>query len=153
MQCLERESRHRHNANTFDMMMVYVYDGLQSFATAVRSRRSLSTGKERDAESGNDYFGARYYASTLGRFMSPDWSAKVEPVPYAKLVDPQSLNLYAYVRNNPLIRIDADGHAGCKNGDFQCRMNQLWDDLHQIKKDINDLNKTVWGSTGGSTGT
>ena len=43
------------------------------------------TGKERDAETGNDYFGARYYASTMGRFLSPDWSAKVEPVPYAKL--------------------------------------------------------------------
>ena len=43
------------------------------------------TGKERDTESGNDYFGARYYASTMGRLMSPDWSAKVQPVPYAKL--------------------------------------------------------------------
>jgi RHS repeat-associated protein len=30
------------------------------------------TGKERDAESGNDYFGARYCASSMGRFMSPD---------------------------------------------------------------------------------
>jgi RHS repeat-associated protein len=27
------------------------------------------TGKERDAESGNDYFGARYYASTMGRWL------------------------------------------------------------------------------------
>lgn len=73
--------------------------------------RSISTAKERDAESGNDYFGARYYASTMGRFLSPDWSAKVAPVPYAKLDDPQSLNLYAYVRNNPLNRADADGHS------------------------------------------
>jgi RHS repeat-associated protein len=70
------------------------------------------TGKERDAESGNDYFGARYYASSMGRFMSPDWSAKVEPIPYSKLDDPQSLNLYAYVTNNPLVKVDADGHAG-----------------------------------------
>jgi RHS repeat-associated protein len=69
------------------------------------------TGKERDAESGNDYFGARYYASTMGRFLSPDWSAKVQPVPYAKLDDPQSLNLYSYVRNNPLSRVDKDGHC------------------------------------------
>ena len=68
------------------------------------------TGKERDAESGNDSFDARYYASSMGRFMSPDWSAKEEPVPYAKLDDPQSLNLYSYVRNNPLSQIDADGH-------------------------------------------
>jgi len=69
-----------------------------------------STGKERDTESGNDYFGARYYSSAMGRFMSPDWSAKAEPVPYAKLDNPQSLNLYAYVGNNPLSRFDADGH-------------------------------------------
>ena len=68
------------------------------------------TGKERDTESGNDYFEARYYSSAMGRFMSPDWSAKVEPVPYSKLDDPQSLNLYAYVQNNPLIRFDKDGH-------------------------------------------
>jgi RHS repeat-associated protein len=53
-----------------------------------------STGKERDQESGNDYFGARYYSSAMGRFLSPDWSAKVKPVPYAKLDNPQSLNLY-----------------------------------------------------------
>ena len=69
------------------------------------------TGKERDTESGNDYFGARYYASSMGRFLSPDWSAKVEPVPYAKLDNPQSLNLYSYVGNNPLSRVDKDGHC------------------------------------------
>lgn len=69
------------------------------------------TGKERDAESGLDNFGARYYGSNMGRFMSPDWSAQAEPVPYAKLDDPQSLNLYSYVGNNPLIRIDSDGHC------------------------------------------
>jgi RHS repeat-associated protein len=77
---------------------------------------SRSTGKERDAESGNDYFGARYYASSMGRFLSPDWSAKVMPVPYAKLDNPQSLNLYAYVGNNPLSRNDPSGHYWCPNG-------------------------------------
>jgi RHS repeat-associated protein len=70
----------------------------------------LFTGKERDAESGNDFFEARYYTSTAGRFMSPDWSAKAEPVPYASLGNPQSLNLYAYVRNNPISGMDPDGH-------------------------------------------
>jgi RHS repeat-associated protein len=54
-------------------------------ATSVQFSRSRFTGKERDTESGNDYFGARYYASSMGRFMSQDWSAKVAPVPYAKL--------------------------------------------------------------------
>jgi RHS repeat-associated protein len=68
------------------------------------------TGKERDAESGLDYFGARYYGSTMGRFMSPDWADKPEAVPYSSLSNPQSLNLYAYVNNNPLSKIDPDGH-------------------------------------------
>jgi RHS repeat-associated protein len=80
------------------------------------------TGKERDAESGNDYFEARYYSSAMGRFMSPDWSAKEEPVPYATMNDPQSLNLYSYVRNNPLSRVDADGH--CDSNGQNC---SAWD--------------------------
>jgi RHS repeat-associated protein len=75
-----------------------------------RATEQFFTGKERDSETGNDYFGARYYASSLGRWMSPDWSAKEEPVPYAKLGDPQSLNLYSYVLNNPTTRLDSDGH-------------------------------------------
>lgn len=75
------------------------------------------TGKERDSESGLDYFGARYYASSMGRFMSPDWAAKAEPVPYAKLDNPQSLNLYAYVLNNPLSNRDLDGHEDDKAKD------------------------------------
>lgn len=70
----------------------------------------LFTGKERDGESGLDYFGARYYASNMGRWMSPDWRVNIQPVPYASLDDPQSLNLYMYVRNNPLSGFDPDGH-------------------------------------------
>jgi RHS repeat-associated protein len=70
------------------------------------------TGKERDTESGNDYFGARYYSSTMGRFMSPDWNDTPNPVPYADLRYPQTLNLYGYVGNNPLSRTDDDGHDG-----------------------------------------
>ncbi len=63
------------------------------------------TGKERDAESGLDYFGARYYGSALGRLTGPD-----QPFADQNTNDPQSWNLYSYVRNNPLNRIDADGH-------------------------------------------
>jgi len=80
------------------------------------------TGKERDAESGLDNFGARYDASSLGRFMTPDWAAKPVTVPYANFGDPQTLNLYAYVENAPVNRADADGHQqpqsvpeGCGN--------------------------------------
>jgi len=60
------------------------------------------TGKERDTESGNDYFGARYYTSNIGRFMSPD------PL-RGTLADPQTLNMYAYVRNNPTNLTDPTG--------------------------------------------
>ena len=84
---------------------------MHSCMTQFAAYASRSTGKERDTESGNDYFGARYYASSMGRFLSPDWSAKVMPVPYAKLDNPQSLNLYSYVWNNPLSRNDPDGHV------------------------------------------
>ncbi len=68
------------------------------------------TGKERDTESGLDDFGARYYSSAMGRWMSPDWSATPAPVPYADLGNPQTLNLYAYVGNNPTNGIDPEGH-------------------------------------------
>ncbi len=69
------------------------------------------TGKERDAESDNDYFGARYYISRHGRWLTPDWSARQEAVPYADLANPQTLNLYAYIGNNPVTHTDPDGHA------------------------------------------
>jgi RHS repeat-associated protein len=81
---------------------------------------SRSSGKERDAETGLDFFLARYYFPAQGRFMSADWSSKPTPVPYAQFNNPQTLNLYAYVRNNPLAIADKDGH-----GD--------WYDLHGKK--------------------
>jgi len=70
------------------------------------------TGKERDAESGLDDFDARYYSSSMGRFMSPDWSESPDAVPYGVLSNPQTLNLYAYVKNNPLKDTDPTGHSG-----------------------------------------
>src|SRR5215472_18427284 len=67
-------------------------------------------GKERDLETGNDDFGARYYTSRLGRWMSADWSSVPAPVPYANLTNPQTLNLYAMVSDNPETFADLDGH-------------------------------------------
>src|SRR5207302_3595527 len=69
------------------------------------------TGKERDLESGLDYFDARQYSSPFGRFLTPDWAAKPTDVPYANFGNPQSLNLYSYVQNNPTTVGDPDGHA------------------------------------------
>jgi hypothetical protein len=70
----------------------------------------------------------------MGRFMSPDWSAKVMPVPYVKLDNPQTLNLYAYVGNNPLNRTDPDGHYKCVGTDAGCG---------QLKKDLGAVNDAI----------
>jgi RHS repeat-associated protein len=70
-------------------------------------------GKERDTETGNDDFGARYYSSSFGRWLSPDWSAIPAPVPYADLTNPQTLNLYQFVKNDPETFTDPDGHNEC----------------------------------------
>jgi RHS repeat-associated protein len=64
------------------------------------------TGKERDTESGLDNFGARYDASSLGRFMTPD------PLG-GRLVNPQTLNKYSYVANNPINFTDPTGLYMC----------------------------------------
>jgi RHS repeat-associated protein len=64
------------------------------------------TGKERDTESGNDYFGARYYASSMARWISPDEVNMTEE----RMLNPSStLNKYAYAANNPLTYVDPDG--------------------------------------------
>ena len=82
------------------------------------------TAKERDQETGLDYFGARYFAGALGRFTSPDEfkGGIIDPftgqdtetnlaLPYADITDPQTLNKYAYVRNNPLRYIEHRSRA------------------------------------------
>ena len=72
-------------------------------------------GKERDAETGNDDFGARYYSSNFGRWLSPDWSSTPAPVPYANLTNPQTLNLYAMVEDDPESFADLDGHQSAQS--------------------------------------
>ena len=63
------------------------------------------TGKERDTESGLDMFEARYYGSTLGRYMTSDPAGKNA----VNLANPQEWNSYAYVGNNPMNRTDPTG--------------------------------------------
>jgi RHS repeat-associated protein len=73
-------------------------------------------GKERDLETQNDDFGARYYSYRFGRWLSSDWSAVPVPVPYANLTNPQTLNLYAMVADDPESFADLDGHLAAASG-------------------------------------
>ncbi len=81
------------------------------------------TGKERDPESGLDNFEARYYGSSIARFTSPD-----DPFVGWQLNDPQSLNLYAYVQDNPINDVDPTGH-GCYIVDGGSSMPCTFDDI------------------------
>jgi len=80
------------------------------------------TSKERDAETGLDFFGVRYMSSAQGRFTSPD--------PFlnsGRPSEPQSWNRYAYVLNNPLRNIDPNGlwdFGSCDFGSAECRAYQ-----------------------------
>jgi len=79
-------------------------------ANEVYGNRWRFTGKERDAESGNDYFGARYYSSAMGRMLSPDPSNMG-----ANPANPQTWNMYSYSLNNPLIMTDPTGLYVCED--------------------------------------
>jgi RHS repeat-associated protein len=89
------------------------------------------TGQKRDASANLVYYGARYYDPALARFIQPD---TIVPNP----MDPQSLNRYSYVRNNPVNRIDPTGHEDCAAEDDWCWENrwyeahgQCWSDAKQ----------------------
>lgn len=64
------------------------------------------TGKEHDPETGLENFGARYDASSMGRFMSPD----SKPISRKALSNPQDLDRYLYTIDNPLRYYDPDGN-------------------------------------------
>jgi len=101
-------------------------------APEVKRKRYRYSGKERDDETtGLYYYGARYYASWLGRWVSCDPSRQKE----------DGLNIYAYVRNNPVKLVDPDGmqSAERKNLNKQTEENidhTYWDKMKvQIKSE------------------
>ena len=75
----------------------------QGYSQADNIRQKF-TSKERDVETGLDYFGERYYSNSVGRFIS------VDPLTAsAKISNPQTMNRYVYVLNNPLRYVDPTG--------------------------------------------
>ncbi|HXA76905.1 MAG TPA: RHS repeat-associated core domain-containing protein, partial [Candidatus Acidoferrales bacterium] len=86
----------------------YPFGGERAYTTTCLQNYKF-TGKERDSESNLDNFEARYDSSSMGRFMSPDPSGLVLADPN----NPQQLNLYSYVRNNPLSLSDPSGLDSC----------------------------------------
>lgn len=86
--------------------------GAESTYTSSCSQNYKFEGKERDEETQNDNFDARMYSWRFGRWLSSDWSAVPVPVPYANLTNPQTLNLYAMVSDDPESFADLDGHSG-----------------------------------------
>jgi RHS repeat-associated protein len=79
--------------------------GSRSSCFGDTDNRIRFTGKERDAETGLDNFGARYFSAFQGRFTSPDPSSGG-----IAIADPQSWNLYSYVRNRPTRYVDINGN-------------------------------------------
>lgn len=89
----------------------------EEIASTVGSRQSVAgytwnpslthrfTGKERDAETGLDYFGARYLSAGMGRFTGAD----PKPFHSGHIANPQKWNQYAYVLSNPFVYVDPDG--------------------------------------------
>jgi RHS repeat-associated protein len=94
--------------------------------------RQQFTLKERDIETGLDYFGARYFAATQGRFTSVD--------PLLESADPlmpQSWNRYSYVLNNPLAFTDPTGEIWVRSGsgDIVWFSQERWDEEISKLKD------------------
>jgi RHS repeat-associated protein len=80
-------------------------DGLSCSGGADATEKHY-TGKERDTESGLDYFGARYYGSTMGRWMTPEYSMNGTIMEL-----PQSWNRYQYVYDRATFATDPDGRC------------------------------------------
>ena len=95
-------------------------------ATTVCFPRYRFTGKERDAESGNDYFGARYYNPATGRFLSED------PLGFAG----SGPNLYAYAGDDPIDLYDPFGESQMYGNwcgpDWTGGRNESYDPSHDL---------------------
>ncbi len=102
------------------------------------------TGKEKDKLTEFYYFEARYYDSDFEHFTQADTVAP-------NLYDPQDLNRYAYVRNNPLSNIDPSGHSFIdKWYQFKTGLSKAWNETKPKLKDVWNVAKaggnTFWNN-------
>jgi len=119
----------------------------QELDTGATTNRYKFTGKERDAESGLDYFGARYASSSMGRFMSPDYSMNS-----VILELPQTWNKYSYVVNRPTFATDPDGRCRWCIGAIVGGVVEGGFDLgKQLYNNGGSLSKVSWGEVGANT--
>jgi RHS repeat-associated protein len=131
-------------------------DGLVCTASTSAPTEHHFTGYQRDDESGNDYAEARYYAGSMGRFMSPDPSGLASADP----TNPQSLNLYSYVTNSPLTSADPSGlspldpGSGCTiDGSVPINCSSVQNNQGALQCPNNDcsvLGQSYSGNNGGS---
>src|SRR5258705_10200640 len=115
----------RHDYLPFGEEIAGARSTAQGYSVADGVRQKF-TQYERDNETGLDYFLARYYASTQGRFTGVDpydinlerqeMSDEKEAADlFAEYISqPQHWNRYAYALNNPLMYIDPDGRKDYK---------------------------------------
>ncbi len=102
------------------------------------------TAKERDTESGLDYFGARYYGSALGRWASPDPAFESEILEL-----PQTWNRYSYVYNRPLSITDPDGRCPpCVGALIGGVVEGGWNLGTQLYNNGGDLGAVSWREVG-----
>ena len=93
------------------------------------------TSKERDTETGYDYYGARYYSSMLGHWLSPDPLSNKYP----------NISPYAYCHWNPITRIDPDGNADYYDVDGNHIGNDNVDDNRVYQQDANGEHQFMLG--------
>lgn len=89
------------NGNVLENTSYYPFGAIRSGGT---KSKQLYTGQRNDSETGLDYYNARYYNSHIARFTQPDTVVE-------NIYNPQELNKYSYVLNNPLRYTDPSGHC------------------------------------------
>ena len=110
--------------------------------TSAPDKRQFA-GKERDQETGFDYFGARHYAYQSGRF------TVVDPV-MGDPTNPQTWNRYVYALNNPLRYVDPAGlfewDTSCGDDDTVCQANR-----QKFRDALNRMQEALSNSREGSS--